>query len=66
MIRWMHIAALVGAAVIAQRAFAAEWATRDEAQAMVGKAVAFIKEQGTEKAYAEISNKAGQFIDRDL
>jgi cytochrome c len=66
MIRWMHIAALVGAAVIAQQAFGAEWATRDEAQAMVGKAVAFIKEQGSEKAYAEISNKAGRFIDRDL
>ena len=41
-------------------------ATRDEAQAMVKKAVAFIKEQGPEKAYNEISNKAGRFIDRDL
>jgi cytochrome c len=33
---------------------------------MVKKAVAFIKEQGPDRAYAEISNKAGKFIDRDL
>jgi cytochrome c len=45
---------------------AAERATKDEAMAMVKKAVAFIKEQGAEKAYAEISNKKGQFVDRDL
>ena len=41
-------------------------ATADEAMAMVKKGVAFIKAQGTEKGYAEISNKQGQFIDRDL
>jgi cytochrome c len=41
-------------------------ATADEATAMVKKGVAFIKAQGTEKGYAEISNKQGQFIDRDL
>lgn len=41
-------------------------ATADEAVAMVKKGVAFIKAQGTEKGYAEISNKQGQFIDRDL
>ena len=45
---------------------AAERATKDEAVAMVKKAVAFIKQQGGEKAYAEINNKSGQFIDRDL
>ena len=45
---------------------AAERATKDEAVAMVGKAVSFIKQQGSEKAYAEISNKKGQFVDRDL
>ena len=45
---------------------AAERATKDEAVAMVKKAVAFIKQQGSEKAYAEISNKKVQFIDRDL
>jgi len=41
-------------------------ATKDEAQAMVKKGVAFIKANGTEKGYAAISDKAGQFIDRDL
>ena len=41
-------------------------ATADEATAMVKKGVAYIKAQGTEKGYAEISNKQGQFIDRDL
>ena len=33
---------------------------------MVKKAVAFIKEQGPEKAYAAFTGKDGQFIDRDL
>lgn len=41
-------------------------ATADEAVAMVKRGVAFIKAQGTEKGYAEISNRQGQFIDRDL
>ena len=41
-------------------------ATADEAMAMVKKGVAFIKAQGTEKGYADITNKQGQFIDRDL
>jgi cytochrome c len=41
-------------------------ATRDEAQAMVKKGIAFIKANGIDKGYAEVSNKGGQFIDRDL
>jgi len=42
-------------------------ATKDEAVAMVKKAVAFIKEKGPEKAYPEITDKAGkEFHDRDL
>jgi signal transduction histidine kinase len=44
----------------------AEFASKDEAIAMVKKAVAFIKEQGTDQAYAEFSRKAGRFHDRDL
>src|SRR5690349_12715090 len=47
-------------------ATAAEFATKEEAIAMVQKAVAFINEQGTDKAYAEFSNKGGGFHDRDL
>lgn len=57
------IAALVGMSV---PAWSAEFATKDEAVAMVKKAVAFIGQQGADKAYAEISNKGGQFTDRDL
>ncbi len=41
-------------------------ATDDEAVAMVQKGVAFIKANGRAKGLAEISNKKGQFIDRDL
>lgn len=41
-------------------------ATAAEATAMVKKGVAFIKANGKEKGHAEISNKKGQFNDRDL
>jgi cytochrome c len=41
-------------------------ATAEEATAMVKKGVAFIKANSKEKGYAEISNKTGQFNDRDL
>jgi cytochrome c len=53
------------AATCSVAAFAAN-ATAPEAQAMVKKGVAFIKANGKEKGYAEISNKGGQFTDRDL
>jgi cytochrome c len=41
-------------------------ATAAEAKTMVKKGVAYIKANGKEKAYVEISNKQGQFNDRDL
>ena len=41
-------------------------ATRAEAVAMVKKGVAFIKTQGADKGYAEIGNRKGAFVDRDL
>ena len=41
-------------------------ATKEDALASVKKGVAFIKANGRDKGYAEVSNKAGQFIDRDL
>jgi cytochrome c len=47
-------------------AVAAEFGTKDEAMALVKKAVSFIKDQGADKAYPEFSKKAGQFTDRDL
>ena len=41
-------------------------ATAAEATTMVKKGVAFIKANGKDKGHAEISNKSGQFNDRDL
>ena len=46
-------------------AFAAGPATKDAVVAMVKKAVATIKAEGPEKAYAEI-NKGGQFVDGEI
>jgi cytochrome c len=46
--------------------FAADPVTKDEAVAMVKKAVAAIKTEGPEKAYAEIDDPSGQFVDRDF
>ena len=47
-------------------AWAADRATAKEAEAMVKKGIAYIKANGNEKGYAEITNKNGQFVDRDL
>lgn len=41
-------------------------ATTAEATAMVKKGVAFIKSSGKDAGYAEVSNKSGRFVDRDL
>ncbi len=65
MARHLSIGSLV-AAIAAGPLAAADFATRDEAVAMVGKAVAFIEEQGDARAYAEFSRKGGRFHDRDL
>lgn len=51
---------------VAGVAAAADMGTKDEAVAMVKKAVDFIKANGADKAYAEFSNPKGQFVDRDL
>lgn len=45
---------------------AAERGTADEAVALVRKAIAYIKANGREKAFAEFSDPSGQFKDRDL
>jgi cytochrome c len=52
--------------MFAGAAAAADGASKDDAVAMVKKAVTFIKEQGPEKAYPEFTGKAAGFIDRDL
>lgn len=41
-------------------------ATKDEAIAMVKKAIAHAKAQGKDKLFADVNAKAPQFIDRDL
>lgn len=52
--------------VLSAVSYAATGATKDEAVAMVKKAVAAIKAKGPDKAYAEIDNPSGPFVDRDL
>jgi cytochrome c len=47
-------------------ALAADGANKDDAVAMVKKAVTTIKAEGAEKAYAEFTSKDAKFIDRDL
>ncbi len=63
---WECLPALIGAFAIGGAALAADGATKDEAVAMVKKAVASIKSEGPDKAYAEIDKKGGPFTDRDL
>ena len=41
-------------------------ATKDEAIAMVKKAVDYVKQNGPVKAYTAFDDKKGQFVDRDL
>jgi signal transduction histidine kinase len=57
---------LLAAVFAASPVLAAEHATKPEAEAMVRKATAYLKANGREKGFAEISNKQGQFNDRDL
>lgn len=59
-------AAAILAASVAMPAFSADRATKDEAIAMVKKAVALIKSDGTDKAYAAFDDKKGAYVDRDL
>lgn len=46
--------------------FAGEFGTKEEAEALVKKAINLIKTEGKEKAFAEINNPKGKFVDRDL
>lgn len=47
-------------------AYAAEFGTAEEAQALVKKAVAHVQSVGPEKAYADFTAKKPEFVDRDL
>ena len=66
--RLLIAAALTGSLLFAPLAAHAKegTATKEDALATVKKGVTFIKTNGKDKGYAEISNKQGQFIDRDL
>ena len=62
------LAVLVAGCVlaVAGAAAAAEAGSKDEAVALVKKAIGFMQANGADKAYAEFSNPKGQFVDRDL
>lgn len=60
------VSGLTAMFAFAGAASAADGANKDEAVAMVKKAVSFIKDKGADKAYPEFTGKAPGFIDRDL
>jgi cytochrome c len=60
------IACAAGLALSAAAFAKDEWASKDEAVAMVKKGIAFIKASGRDKGYAEITSKESRFRDRDL
>lgn len=62
----MTFSLMVGGALASASGFAADNVTPKEAEAMVKKGVAFIKANGKERGYAEITSKQSQFTDRDL
>lgn len=64
MLKLLSVAA-AGAAIVINAGSAADRATKDEAVAMVKKAVAAIKADSA-KTYADITKKPGPFTDRDL
>ena len=46
--------------------WAGEFGTTGEAEALVKKAISQIKADGKDKAFAEINNPKGKYVDRDL
>ncbi len=60
------MACAAGLCALLPPAFAAELVTKPEAEAMVKKAVAYLKANGKDKTYAEIDRKDGPFTERDL
>jgi cytochrome c len=66
----MNVKTMVAAAAIAAftagAASAQDKATAAEAEAMVKKAVTFLKQNGPDKAYGAFNDKKGPFVDRDL
>jgi cytochrome c len=62
----LFAAACITARCIGGVALGATAASKDQAVAMVKKAVGAIKAEGPGKAYPEISNPSGKFVDGDL
>ena len=62
----MTFSLMLGGALACANGFAADKVTPKEAEAMVKQGVAFIKANGKERGYAEITSKQSQFRDRDL
>lgn len=60
------ITTVLFAMLVNTAAFASEYGTAEEATAMVKKAVAYLKANGKDKAFAEFNNQSGQFRNRDL
>jgi cytochrome c len=64
---FQYVGAALAVATLAAQAPAlakAEFASKEEAVAMVKKGVAYLKDNGREKGYADITAK--KFVDRDL
>jgi cytochrome c len=66
LLRLILVALLVAPLVLGGFALAVTSASKDEAVAMVKRAVATIKNEGPDKAYAEIDDPKGPFVHRDL
>jgi cytochrome c len=60
------VATFLSIGLLAGYAAAGDEGTKEEAVAMVKKAIEYIKANGNEKAFEEISNPKGKFVDRDL
>ena len=60
------VIAVVLCLFVAVSVFAQQRGTPAEAKKMVEEAIAYIKANGQEKAFAEINNPRGKFVDRDL
>ena len=60
------VAVMMGVALVSSGAWAQEHASAKDAEAMVKKGVAFVKANGKDKGYAEITSKQSQFKDGDL
>ena len=60
------VAFLCAAQLVTVPASAGEYATKDEAQALVKQAIARVAEVGMDKAKPEFMDHGGKFVDRDL